>query len=282
MIWLFAGPRSCATMTAMPERKFPEPIIPEEIRQTIGEIDNITHPTQGMTSQVMILHGRHGIFVAKRATQPRYRAWLQREYTVLQALAETSLPVPRVHSCVSSAHADRESWLLMSYLPGEPLRESLRNTADRMTRRNLLMAFGELLQTVHSCPLPTALDQETIPWLDRTLEQAAYALQHEVVDGTPELLRYVQHNRPLSIQETLIHGDCTLDNVLVDNRRISGLIDWAGGGRGDPRHDLALATQAEHEAFQSAGDYDAFYSGYTGERLTEEEQAYFLALDEFF
>jgi aminoglycoside phosphotransferase (APT) family kinase protein len=235
-----------------------------------------------MTSQVMILHAQHGVFVAKRAAQPRYRIWLQREYGVLHALAETSLPVPRVHLCVPSAQADRESWLLMSYLPGQPLRVALRNTSDPVARQNLIMAFGQLLHTVHNHPLPAALDQKQMPWLDRTLEQAAFALQHEEVDGTPELLAYVQQNRPSTAREALIHGDCTLDNVLVDTETISGLIDWAGGGRGDPRHDLALATQKEREAFQSVSEYDAFYAGYAGERLTEAEQRYFLALDEFF
>jgi aminoglycoside phosphotransferase (APT) family kinase protein len=266
----------------MSEHQFPLPILPEEIHHIIGRIDTVTYPVQGMTSQVMILRGRHGVFVAKRATQPRYRAWLQREYAVLQALAETTLPVPHIHTCVPSAHADCESWLLMSYLPGEPLRTALRSTSDPISHQTLLIAFGQLLQGIHHCPLPPSLAHEELSWLDRTLNQAAFALQHEVVDGTPELLQYVQQNRPSVVHETLIHGDCTLDNVLVHNGAVCGLIDWAGGGRGDPRHDLALATQVEREAFQSANDYDAFYAGYAGERLTEAERTYFLGLDEFF
>jgi aminoglycoside phosphotransferase (APT) family kinase protein len=260
----------------------PPLILPESILHMIGKIDTVTYPAQGMTSQVMILRTQHGVFVAKCATQPRYRTWLQREYAVLQALTETALPVPQAHLYVPSANADRESWLLMSYIPGEPLRAALRSTSDPTSRHTLLMAFGQLLQTIHNCPVPAALDQQAATWLDRTLDQAAFALQHEQVDGTPELLRYVQQNRPSAKQETLIHGDCTLDNVLVDNEVICVLIDWAAGGPGDPRHDLALATQAEREAFQAPADYDAFYAGYTGERLTEAEQTYFLAVDEFF
>jgi aminoglycoside phosphotransferase (APT) family kinase protein len=266
----------------MAENDFPPPILPEAIRQAIGEIDTISYPAQGMTSQVMILDARQGVFVAKRATERRYRSWLRREYAVLRALAETALPVPRVHLYVPSANDDSDSWLLMDYLPGQTLRATLRDMADSLARQALLMAFGQLLQAVHDCPLPAALDQEPAPWLERRLEQAAFALEHERVDGTPALLRYVQQNRPSTVPETLIHGDCTLDNVLVHNGMISGLIDWAGGGRGDPRHDLAVATQVELEAFQAASDYAAFYAGYAGERLAEAEQSYFLGLDEFF
>jgi aminoglycoside phosphotransferase (APT) family kinase protein len=267
-------------MGTMSEHQLPLPILPKEICSTLGTIETVTYPVQGITSQVMILQAQHGTFVAKRATHPRYRLWLRREYTVLQALAETTLCVPRIHLSVPSAFDDRESWLLMSYLPGEPLRAALRTSP--LNHQALLRSFGQLLQTVHNCPLPATLDREKASWLDRTLEQAALALQNEVVDGTPEVLEYVRHNRPSSIQETLIHGDCSLDNVLVHNERVCSLIDWAGGGRGDPRYDLALATQVEQEVFQSASDYDAFYSGYTGERLTEAERSYFLSLDEFF
>jgi len=266
----------------MIEHPFPLPILPEEIRHAVGPLDAVAYPVQGMTSQVLILHGQQGAFVVKRATQSRYRAWLQREYVVLQALAETTLPVPRVHICLPSAHDDRESWLLMDYLPGESLRTALRIAADPIARHTLLTAFGQLLRTVHFCPLPAALDQEELSWLDRALAQAVFALQHEMVDGTPELLQHVQENRPAAVQETLIHGDYTLDNVLVHNGTMCGLVDWAAGGRGDPRYDVALATQPEREAFQNMSDYDAFYTGYAGERLAAAEQAYFLGLDEFF
>jgi aminoglycoside phosphotransferase (APT) family kinase protein len=266
----------------MIENLIPLSSLPEEIQHAIGKIDAVAYPIQAMTSQVMILYGQQGAFVVKCASQPRYRTWLRREYAVLQALAETTLPVPRVHLYIPSAHQERESWLLMEYLPGEPLRTALRTTSDPLSHHSLLTAFGQLLRTVHSHPLPVALTQEKLSWLDRTLAQAAFALKHEVVDGTPELLQYVQQNRPLPNHETLIHGDSTLDNVLVHNGTISGLIDWAGGGSGDPRYDLALATQAEREAFQDTSDDDAFYYGYAGKRLSEAERTYFLGLDEFF
>ena len=258
------------------------PNLPEQIRAITGKIDAIHYPAQGATSQVMFLQTLHATFAAKRATQPRYRSWLRREYSILQSLAETTLPVPRAHLFVPSAYDDRESWLLMSCLPGESLRAVLRTTSDPLARPTLIVTFGQLSQAVHDCRIPAALDQEQSPWLDRMLDQAAIALQHDVVDGTPELLQHVRQHRPPAGRDTLIHGDCTLDNVLVHNGIVNGLIDWAGGGRGDPRYDLALATQVEREAFGTASDYDAFYSGYRGARLTEAEHSYFLDLDEFF
>jgi aminoglycoside phosphotransferase (APT) family kinase protein len=73
-----------------------------------------------------------------------------------------------------------------------------------------------------------------------------------------------------------------LDNVLSDGAQVTGVIDWAGGTVGDPRHDLALATQARRGAFERPEDLEAFYAGYRGARLSPQDAEYFLGLDEFF
>jgi aminoglycoside phosphotransferase (APT) family kinase protein len=39
--------------------------------------------------------------------------------------------------------------------------------------------------------------------------------------------------------------------VLVEDNEISGIIDWSGGAFGDPRYDIALATQPKPEAFNT-------------------------------
>ena len=62
--------------------------------------------------------------------------------------------------------------------------------------------------------------------------------------------------------ETLIHGDLALDNVLVDAHGALSLIDWADGGSGDPRHDVALALQTKPEFELSTDALDAFCTGY--------------------
>jgi len=107
-------------------------------------------------------------------------------------------------------------------------------------------------------------------------------MMHHRVDGTAELLRRLIEDRPAPAPSTLIHGDFTLDNTLVADGRITGVIDWAGGGAGDPRYDLALAIGAEPEAFRSRADLASFWRGYGDSSLSAAEQRYFLDLYEFF
>ena len=52
-----------------------------------------------------------------------------------------------------------------------------------------------------------------------------------------ELDRY----RPVPVQQTMIHGDCTTDNVLVKDGEVYLFIDTAGISAGDPRYDESLA-----------------------------------------
>jgi aminoglycoside phosphotransferase (APT) family kinase protein len=94
----------------------------------------------------------------------------------------------------------------------------------------------------------------------------------------------MRSNQPDPVAPTLIHGDYTIDNVLVEGATVTGIVDWSAGAAGDPRHDLALATGAKQEAFglQREADLQAFYSGYGGQRLSDNELEYFLGLDEFF
>ena len=82
--------------------------------------------------------------------------------------------------------------------------------------------------------------------------------------------------------ETLIHGDMALDNVLVDEHGALHLIDWAGGGSGDPRHDIALALETKPEFELSGEVLDAFYAGYGAAPLDEQTRDWFVRLYDYF
>jgi aminoglycoside phosphotransferase (APT) family kinase protein len=258
-------------------------MFPQEIHTTLGRNRHLAYPVQGETSDVVFVESTQGSFVVKRAHQQPFRDWLRREYQVLRALAATALPIPAVYT-FTERHTSKgdEHWLLMARLPGQPLQLVLHSEHHSSVRHRLLRAFGELLVSIHRCAAPPALAALDQPWLDSMLLRAADYLQHYRVDGTPALLRALEQQRPHPITPTLIHGDYTIDNILVADGTISGVIDWAGGAVGDPRYDLALATQAKPEAFQSSTDLEAFYDGYDGDPITAEEAGYFAGLYEFF
>ncbi|NJP39269.1 aminoglycoside phosphotransferase family protein [Alkalicoccus luteus] len=79
-----------------------------------------------------------------------------------------------------------------------------------------------------------------------------------------------------------MHGDFTIDNVLIHGGRITGIIDWAGAAYGDPRYDVALAVRPKPSVFTQE-DAAAFYKGYGKTALSNNEFHYFAeGLYEFF
>ncbi|HEY7359080.1 MAG TPA: phosphotransferase [Ktedonobacterales bacterium] len=257
---------------------------PEEVTVVLGTVQRLSYPPQGDTSAIAIVESAGGAYAVKRSRGERFSEWLSQEYQVLRALAQTPLPTPQPYVFVQrEVDGEPETWLVMEALPGEPLVTAVEKAANRTERRGLLRAFGHSLARIHRAAVPTELQGETRPWLDRMLERAEYALRHYPIDGDAALLEALKRQRPPPVPPVLIHGDFTIDNVLVLAGDVTGVIDWAGGEPGDPRYDLALAIRPQTTGlFQAPQDRQAFFEGYGLADLSAPEYDYFVRVYEFF
>lgn len=256
--------------------------IPNEINQYVSKIFSIRFPRQGYTSDVGIIESEKGLFAIKRTKEPLCSSWLNKEVSILNSLSiETELPIPKVKKFVMDNHK-RQSWALMDFLEGETMRTALSNEKSQEKRKKLIFNFGKVLSRIHSTPCPDNLVNE-MPWIDDMLSNAEYNFNSFDVGGTEELLNKIKTNKPNSFNQTLIHGDYTIDNVLVHNGEISGVIDWAGGGYGDPRYDVSLAIRPKPNAFEYEIEKEIFFEGYGGKIIDCKDYDYFVnGLYEFF
>ncbi|MEK3796862.1 aminoglycoside phosphotransferase family protein [Peribacillus sp. FSL H8-0477] len=255
--------------------------IPDEIKNYLSTIHSIRFPTQGYTSDVGIIESNKGCFALKRAKGEQFTRWLHRERMVLNGLAQTSLPIPTVILFIELT-AQKESWLLIDFLEGETLRMALSKEKNKEKREEMIFNFGKLLYQIHATPCPEELKYEK-SWLEEMLIQAAFNLEYYQVDGTQDILKYIKTTIPPDVKPTLIHGDFTIDNVLVCNGMVTGVIDWSGGAHGDPRYDLSLAIRPKPNAFESERDKQIFFEGYRGKMIDHDVYDYFVnGLYEFF
>jgi aminoglycoside phosphotransferase (APT) family kinase protein len=257
--------------------------IPDEILDHIGTINAINFPRQGHTSDVGIIESTRGCFVLKRTKGEQYCSWLAQEVRVLNGLRNTNtkLPIPAVYHAIEQKD-ENQAWALLQYFEGETLRQALFKENNTDKRHEMLFNFGVLLSKIHSTPCPAELNGDSV-WLDEMLRRAEFNLEHYSVDGTADLLQFLKTNRPLPIPSTFIHGDFTIDNVLVCDGKIASVIDWSGGGFGDPRYDLSLAIRPKPNAFETESDIEAFFEGYGKKILDEQDYKYFVeGLYEFF
>ncbi|WP_339830775.1 phosphotransferase [Paenibacillus sp. FSL R7-0272] len=246
--------------------------IPSKILGQIGTVQRITFPRQGHTSTVAVLETADQRYVIKKTEHELYNEWLSDEYIAMQLLHGKGLPIPKTHSFYAE-HQSR--WLLMDYVDGISLRQFLAGYPPEKDKEKAIVSFGRCLKQLHECPCPIEWQQVEHAWLDHILTKAEYNLAHYSVDGTEELLAHLKINRPGDMAPTLIHGDFTIDNVLVHNGEVMGIIDWSGAAHGDPRYDVALAIRPKTNAFEDERDKDIFYDAYGKRRLTEEEYRYF-------
>lgn len=255
--------------------------IPDEIMDNLGAVINMKYPRQGHTSDVGIVESTRGCFIIKRTKGEQYCSWLSQEVHVLSCLRNTRLPIPAVYQHVEQK-SENQAWALLQYFEGETLRQALLHEKNANKRHEMIFNFGAILSNIHSteCPIEIIGDSD---WLDEMLRRAEYNLKHYLVDGTADVLQFLKTNKPSPIPNTLIHGDFTIDNVLVRDGKITSIIDWSNGGFGDPRYDISLAIRPKPNAFEVQSEIDTFYEGYGQKILSEQEYRYFKeGLNEFF
>ncbi|SET68170.1 Phosphotransferase enzyme family protein [Oceanobacillus limi] len=254
--------------------------IPVEIKDKLS-ITNISFPKQGCTSDVGIVEAYGNKYVLKRAKEKLYRQWLEKEAEVLQLLSGTALPVPKIHQHIVDEKND-QSWIVMNYIEGISLGEALQQSHTENDRLDLIYQYGKILKKLHETPCPIELIKQK-SWLEDMLEQSQFNLDHYEVDGNQRLLDELRETKPKDYPQSFIHGDFTIDNVLVRDGKVVGIIDWSGGAYGDPRYDAALAIRPKPKAFENEEDKNVFFQGY-GERIIDEwEYEYFeQGLYEFF
>ena len=253
--------------------------LPPALAEHVSPQARLTFPPQGKTSDVAFAEDDGGLVVVKRCAHRIYLGWLRREHVALRELAESGLPIPR---CIAYAEAETRGqpvgWLLMSRLAGAPLLGMLIE-ASPPQRTALFRRLGELTRRLHAARIPPALDHKG-SWLSRQIQRARGNLAW--CDGTAAGLAELERSRPDPVRETRSHGDLSLDNVHVDARGELALIDWADGGRGDPRHDVALALQTKPELELSVEALDAFFAGYGKAALDDATRDWFVRLYDYF
>lgn len=245
------------------------------LQDIVGELIMLDKlPEQGWTSEVSRIVTKSGTYLLKSAFKEKYRDWLRAEAMVLMSLADRSeIPVPTYKGFIEE---NERSHLIMSFENGITLTAALREAVTLSEKEWLIRSFGQFVQKLHE---QDRVSNREGDWLDSQLIKAQLYAEKGQSEGSLELLEQLKSCIPSDVKQTMIHGDCTTDNVLVIDGEVQMFIDVAGMTVGDPRYDEALAIRKfRHHPELLA----AFYKGYTRYRVTQEEFQYFEGLYEFF
>ena len=209
------------------------------------------HPDEGQFNDILIINEK---YVFRFPKHPPGVELLLNESRILEKI-RSRLPLPIPDPIYISQ--DRQAGKVFAgypMLPGEPLwRETLEGIPDEDTLQRLADQLAGFLKELHSIPiaeagadLPVHETREQWAALYHDIQQHLFdRMRPEARDGIQDIFEeYLAHPRSYAFQPAFRHGDFGPSNILFDRqtRRISGILDFAFAGPGDPAVDLAAVS----------------------------------------
>lgn len=191
------------------------------------------------------------------------------EAAVQRVAAELDYPAPPVYFTETQKCILGSEFLIMQHMPGHALGDELMAPDGRGPVRRLQAFLPQLSEKVSEVWTTMAaaqfrLHQLPIGPLERAIENAQISLRAITLEGCLDSLRlagtqkvltelgyvidWLEANRPPQSRGAICHCDFHPFNVLVDNGRVSGVLDWANTMIGDPAMDLGFTIVAIAEA----------------------------------
>jgi aminoglycoside phosphotransferase (APT) family kinase protein len=173
---------------------------------------------------------------------------MAREYRVITALRDTSVPVPLTYALCTDADVIGAPFYVMSMVDGIPYRTADEAAALGPTRiraiAERMVATLALLHAVSPAEVGLADFGRPEGFLARQVrrwKQQLDASRSRPIAGIDELHALLAADPPDGTPPTIVHGDYRLDNVLVGaDDKVAAVVDWEMATLGDPLTDVGL------------------------------------------
>lgn len=177
---------------------------------------------------------------------------LSDQYRVLQALEGTAVPAPRVYWYEADPSLLGGPFFLMERIAGDvpnPWSRDGKRFYEAAAARNVLpRSFVEALAAIHTVDwravgldflgVPAGGNQFALDEIEKwqsLIEQSA----HKPEPVLTEVLQWLRANAPPARALTLVHGAYRTGNLIIDQDRVTAVIDWELQVIGDPMYDVA-------------------------------------------
>ncbi|MGB3739328.1 MAG: phosphotransferase [Pontixanthobacter sp.] len=157
------------------------------------------------------------------------------EAALVQAAHGAGVTAPEVMA-VLTAEDGLGSGYIMRRIGGTAEPGTILRTADDV----LIADIARELAAIHAVPV------DAVPPIDAPTPRELLDRLHEQFDGfgadRPIIalaLKWCEDNLPPPRQPSLVHGDFRMGNLMVEDGRLSGVLDWELAHLGDPHEDIA-------------------------------------------
>lgn len=161
--------------------------------------------------------------------------------------------------------AKQQVYYVLSFIEGQEAKEIMSQLTEEQ-QYAIGVSAGQDLRNMHKYPAPSHIE----PWEDRVIKKhhrylTAYRKSGFSLKGDEKAAQFIAKHidivkgRPNQFQ----HDDFHLGNIIVNNHKYAGVIDFNNFDWGDPIHDfykVALFSRETSEAF-SAGQINGYFDG---------------------
>lgn len=226
-----------------------------------------------------LVSSNQNTFYLKTAPRAPFNSLLPEKFKL--EWLKNKLPVPEV---LTFAENENTEFLLLSEITGKDVSDEVFKGNERETIRQL--ANG--LKTIHNLPL------EDCPFdarLNYKVESARKRLKNGLVDESDfdeirqgrtceDLFQELLETKPEKEDLIFTHGDYCLPNVILENGKLSGFVDWGSAGVADKYQDIGLITRSIESNF--GAEWTKMFFEIYGIEPNWEKINFYQLLDEFF
>lgn len=186
---------------------------------------------------------------------------VDREFRVMKALKETSVPVPAMLALSQGENALGRTYFVMEHLEGRIFWDPALPGSAPVERAAIYDAMNATLAALHSID-PTAIGLSDygkpgnyfIRQLGRWSEQYRASETGRIPDMDTLISWLERHLPPDDGATALVHGDYRIDNIMFaeDRPEILAVLDWELSTLGHPLADLAYQCMQWRLPYESA------------------------------
>ncbi|MGI9611376.1 MAG: phosphotransferase family protein [Acidimicrobiales bacterium] len=223
---------------------------------------------------------------------------LEEQYEVLRCLERTDVPAPIAYWYEEDPAVLGAPAIVMERVAGDcpsPWRRAGREFYAAAADRGVLpLSFVDALASIHTADWKTVgLDVLGVPSVGNDFALREVAKWRALADesghpGHPilhDLIGWLEANAPATEHLTLVHGAYRTGNILVEDDRVSAVLDWELQVIGDPMYDVAyVLTELNREGTDLLSNVvprALFFDRYqqqTGIKIDEERCRYYQLL----
>ncbi|OIQ43260.1 MAG: phosphotransferase family protein [Roseobacter sp. MedPE-SWde] len=173
---------------------------------------------------------------------------VDREFRVQQALADTEVPVAKMHLLCEDDDVIGSAFYVMDHVPGRNITDPRMQDLDPETRTGVIDEMSRVLSELHQVDIEAVGLSDYGPpgnYFERQLARWTKqyrASETETIPEMNELIQALETAMPKDDgQRGLVHGDYRIDNMIFagDSPMCKAVLDWELSTIGHPYADLA-------------------------------------------